>query len=261
VVVLCADGLLHRHTCATLLRAGVHVVGIVTCARSGLRARATFLTKWARRHGLARTSGQVLGRLYDRARNGRRDARALERLVDDQANRAAIAAAGVSMVRTDSYSRTSTLEAIRRLDPDVFVVHTKYIVGAAVRRLAPVAVIGGHPGITPYYRGAYAPFWAVRHRRPEMVGFTVFLLDDGIDTGPILHQDTVSVVAGEDSHLTLAWKGMIRLSEVQACCVRQLDAGECLALRSIREVPADSYFGPPTLKEFLQYRRVQQLVR
>ncbi|MGH7607629.1 MAG: hypothetical protein ACREME_09830, partial [Gemmatimonadales bacterium] len=40
VVVLCSDGVLHRHTCATLLRAGIAVVGIVRCVRPGWRARA-----------------------------------------------------------------------------------------------------------------------------------------------------------------------------------------------------------------------------
>jgi methionyl-tRNA formyltransferase len=260
-VVLCADGPLHRHTCATLVRGGVHVVGIVICSRAGVRARVTFLAKWAGRYGLSRTGGQILGRLYDRAKNAGRDARVLASVVDDRANRGVIAAAGIAVVRTDSYSRSSTLDTMRRWDPDILVVHTKYIVGASVRRLAAVAVIGGHPGITPYYRGAYSPFWAVLHGRPEMVGYTVFLLNDGIDAGPILHQEPLPIAAGEDSHLTLAWKGMVRQSEAQARAIRQLDAGECLSLRPIDEIPEHSYFGPPTLGEFLRYRRVQQLVR
>jgi methionyl-tRNA formyltransferase len=56
----------------------------------------------------------------------------------------------------------------------------------------------------------------------------VFLLDDGIDTGPILAQERVLIPSGRDSHLTLAWKGMIQLAELQAHVIRRLDAGECL---------------------------------
>ncbi len=261
VVALCSDGVLERNTCATLVRAGVNLVGIVWCARRGLRARARFLRRWAARHGALHTAGQILGRIYDRARNARGDARVLGRLVDEAADRAALEGAGVTAIDTDSYSRPDTLAAIGRLDPDILVVHTKFIVGAKARMLAPVAVIGGHPGITPWYRGAYSSFWALLHGRADMIGFTVFLLDDGIDTGPVLFQGRVPITEGEDSHLTLDWKGTQRQSALQADAIRRLDAGECLPLRSVGAVPADSYFVLPTLTDFLRYRRRQRLVR
>ena len=259
VIALCSDGPLERNTCATLVRAGVNLVGIAWCARPGLAARARFLWRWVGRHGVLHTAGQILGRFYDRAHNGRHDARMLARLVDEGADRAALASA--TPIHTDSYSRPDTLAALARLDPDVFVVHTKYIVGPKVRALAPVAVIGGHPGITPWYRGMDSTFWAVLHGRPEMVGYSVFLLDDGIDTGPVLHQGRIDVVPGEDSHGTLEWKGMQRQSALQAAAILRLDAGECVPVRRIECVPDDSYFTLPTLTDFLRYRRRQRLVR
>jgi folate-dependent phosphoribosylglycinamide formyltransferase PurN len=261
VVALCSDGPLERNTCATLVRAGVNLVGIVWCTRSGLSARARFLWRWAGRHGALHTMGQILGRLYDHSLNGRRDARVLARLVDEAADRAVLEGPDLVSIATDSYSRPDTLAAIERLDPDIFVVHTKFIVGAKVRALAPVAVIGGHPGITPWYRGMDSTFWALLHGRPDMVGFSVFLLDDGIDTGPVLFQERLAVVPGDDSHLTLEWKGMQRQSALQAEAILRLDAGECLRLRRLADTPADSYFTPPTLTDVLRYRRRQQLVR
>jgi folate-dependent phosphoribosylglycinamide formyltransferase PurN len=261
VVALCSHGPLERNTCATLVRAGVNLVGIVWCSRPGLKARAHFLLRWATRHGALHTAGQILGRLYDRARNGRWDRRVLAHLVDDAADRATLEGARLGSIQTDSYSRPDTLAAIGRLDPDILVVHTKYIVGAKPRMLAPVAVIGGHPGITPWYRGAYSPFWALLHGRPDMIGFSVFLVDDGIDTGPVLFQERLPVVPGEDSHVTLAWKGIQRQSTLQAKAILRLDAGECLPLRRLEDVPDDSYFTLPTLTDFLRYRRRQRLVR
>lgn len=261
VVALCSEGPLERHTCATLLRAGVNLVGIAWCARRGPRARARFLRRWAARHGVLRTAGQIVGRLYDRARNGRRDRRLLARLVNEPADRATLQDADLPSVETDSYSRPDTLAALERLDPDIFVVHTKFIVGARARALARVAVIGGHPGVTPWYRGAYSPFWALLHGRPDMVGLSVFLVDDGIDTGPLLFQEPVPVVPGEDSHITLAWKGMVRQCVLQAEAIVRLDRGDCLPLRPVGPVSDDSYFGPPTIRDFLRYRRRQRLVR
>lgn len=261
MVALCSDGPLERHTCATLLRAEVNLVGIAWCARRGLRARARFLSRWAARHGVVRTAGQILGRLYDRARNGRLDRRMLARLVDEAADRASLEHADLTSIETDSYSRPDTLAALERLDPDIFVVHTKFIVGARPRALARVAVLGGHPGITPWYRGAYSPFWALLHGRPDMVGLSVFLLDDGIDTGPLLFQERVPAVPDEDSHVTLAWKGMLRQSVLQAQAILRLDGGDCLPLRRVGPIPDDSYFGPPTIRDLLRYRRRQRLVR
>jgi hypothetical protein len=260
-VALCSDGVLERHTCATLVRAGVDLVGIVVCVRRGALSRAKFLARWARRHGVLRTAGQVAGRIYDRARNQRLDQRELGKLVHESADRATLGRAGVPVIETGSYSCPDTRDAIRRLDPDIFVVHTKYIVGPSVRALARVASIGGHPGITPFYRGADSPVWALLRGEVHMVGCTVFLLDDGIDTGPILAQERVPITPGTDSHLTLEWKGMIRQAELQAQAIRRLDAGDCVPLRPIHEIPEDSYFGPPTLVEFLRYQRRQREVR
>ena len=257
IVALCSEGPLERHTCATLVRSGVQLVGIVMCARPGARARATFLARWARRHGLARTVGQVLGRIYDRARNRALDERELGKLLQESTDHATLEGSGVPVLETDSYSRPDTREAMRRLDPDIFIVHTKYIVGPSVRALAPVATIGGHPGVTPFYRGSYSPFWALLRGEPHMVGCTVFLLDDGIDTGPIVAQERVPIASGTDSHLTLAWKGMLRQAELQAQTIRRLDAGDCIPLTPIAEVPDGSYFGPPTLLDLLRYQRRQ----
>ena len=80
-------------------------------------------------------------------------------------------------------------------------------------------------------------------------------------TGPILYQGTLPILPNEDSHLTLAWKGMMRQAELQAAAIRRLDAGESLALRRVTEVPPDSYFGPPTLWDLWRYRGMQRAVR
>lgn len=243
------------------MRAGVHLVGIAWCARDGLAQRVRTIGRWVGRHGALHTAGQVLGRFYDRARNGRLDHQVLTRLIDDSANQRTLEKARIPSIRTDSYSRPATRAEIAEFDPDIFVVHTKFIVGPTVRRLARVATVGGHPGITPWYRGTYSPFWAVSRDEPAMVGCTVFLLDDGIDTGPVLFQERITICPGEDSHLTLAWKGMQRQSALQAEAIRRLDAGECLPLRRHPQVPEGSYFTLPTLCDFLRYHRRQRLVR
>jgi len=44
--------------------------------------------------------------------------------------------------------------------------------------------LNGHPGLLPEYRGLNPVQWAIRNM--DRVGATVHLIDEGIDTGPIL---------------------------------------------------------------------------
>jgi hypothetical protein len=50
---------------------------------------------------------------------------------------------------------------------------------------------------------------------------------------------------------------MIRLAELQAHAIRGSTPGSGLPLKSVRDVPEDSYFRPPTLIEFVRYGRQQ----
>jgi methionyl-tRNA formyltransferase len=120
-------------------------------------------------------------------------------------------------------------------------------------------VLGGHPGITPFYRGSHSAFWAVHNGKPEDVGCTVFLLDDGVDTGPIVRQDRISIEPG-DSFMTLSWKGMKRIAELQVEALLGLDEGQDLPRHTL-PIPPDSEYQNPRLLEFLQYRLRQRVVR
>jgi methionyl-tRNA formyltransferase len=253
---LTGSGVMHRHTCATLLRAGVNVVGIIECRREGLAARLQHFNRWRQRYGSIRTVDQIVARIVYRVLRKSRDDAALARLVDATADRKTIADAGVPLLVTDSYSRTDTFAAIQQLDPDFLVVHSPFIVGAKVRALTPGRVIGGHPGITPHYRGSYSAFWAMVRGRPDQVGWTVFLLDDGIDTGPILAQEALALEPS-DTHMTLSWKGMACEAAAQARIIKALDDGRAVHMRHIAGVPDDSYFSQPTSAALYQYLKVE----
>ncbi|MHB8066496.1 MAG: formyltransferase family protein [Desulfobaccales bacterium] len=42
-----------------------------------------------------------------------------------------------------------------------------------------------HLGLSPYYRGAGTNFWALSDGNPHLVGATIHVLDEDVDTGPI----------------------------------------------------------------------------
>ena len=47
-------------------------------------------------------------------------------------------------------------------------------------------VINTHAGLTPRHRGVHGGYWALAEGHPELVGTTVHLIDEGIDTGAVL---------------------------------------------------------------------------
>jgi methionyl-tRNA formyltransferase len=118
-------------------------------------------------------------------------------------------------------------------------------------------VIGGHPGLTPEYRGSHSAFWAIYNGEPEKVGCSVFWLDEGVDTGDLIVQEPIPIEPG-DSYFTLGWKGMKRIAELQAKTVTDFDRGIPIRRKKHASIPAGSEYPVPTLLDYLKYRRRQR---
>jgi hypothetical protein len=260
VVVLCGPELSHLNTCVTLIRSGVNVVGICIADQRTAGIPLQYLLKSVRRKGMWPTISRSLARLAYLLLNSRKDRAAYARLFNRDEIESTLRPYADRIHRTDNYSRPATIAWLKQQAPDVFVVHTPYWVGKKIRGLPSTGIVlGGHPGLTPAYRGSHSAFWAIYLQKPEDVGCTVFILDSGVDTGDVVAQERIPVEKG-DSFRTLSWKGMIRIAELQAAALRQLDAGSALPRRPV--TPAlDSEFDNPTLGEFLRYRMRQQFVR
>ncbi|RME44570.1 MAG: phosphoribosylglycinamide formyltransferase, partial [Deltaproteobacteria bacterium] len=61
----------------------------------------------------------------------------------------------------------------------------------------PGRIINVHPSLLPAFPGLHAPRQALRHG-VRYTGCTVHFVDEGCDTGPIILQAPVPVVAGDD---------------------------------------------------------------
>jgi methionyl-tRNA formyltransferase len=62
--------------------------------------------------------------------------------------------------------------------------------------LAPQGCLNLHTALLPKYRGLMPTFWALKNGEKE-TGVSVFLVDEGIDSGPIVVQKRVAI--GTDS--------------------------------------------------------------
>jgi len=94
------------------------------------------------------------------------------------------------------------LEAIRVWQPDLTILSgfMRLLPPAAVTALAP-ALLNTHPAYLPEFPGAHGVRDALAAGVPE-TGASVIVVDDGVDTGPILAQERVPILPG-DTEATL----------------------------------------------------------
>lgn len=80
----------------------------------------------------------------------------------------------------------------------IVAAHYQSLVPRSLRDSARHGAIGYHPSLLPRHRGRDALRWTIRMGDP-VAGGTVYWLDDGIDTGPILLQKHVLVRPDDDA--------------------------------------------------------------
>jgi methionyl-tRNA formyltransferase len=85
------------------------------------------------------------------------------------------------------------LEALGALDLDYIVaVHFPYLFPPEALGLARVGVLNLHPAFLPYNRGWHTASWAILDGTP--IGATLHFMDEGVDTGDIMHQRELTVL-------------------------------------------------------------------
>jgi methionyl-tRNA formyltransferase len=90
--------------------------------------------------------------------------------------------------RVSSVNTDETRALLGRLSPRVVVVFGTRIIGRTTLRAVNAPFINVHAGITPRYRGVHGGYWALAEGRADLVGTTVHLVDEGIDTGTVIEQ-------------------------------------------------------------------------
>lgn len=99
----------------------------------------------------------------------------------------------IPVLQPEKLSEASVAEAIRGLNPE-FIVVVAYgkIIPSQILKIPVKGCINVHASILPEYRGASPIQWAVINGRTHS-GVTTMLMDETLDTGDILLQETVEI--------------------------------------------------------------------
>lgn len=100
---------------------------------------------------------------------------------------------GLPVRQFERVKAPEAIDQIRALEPDLIVVVAfGQILPKTLLEIPPKGCINVHASLLPAYRGAAPIQWAII-RGEERTGVTTMLMDEGMDTGPMLMQRTVEI--------------------------------------------------------------------
>jgi methionyl-tRNA formyltransferase len=92
-----------------------------------------------------------------------------------------------------SINSQDSLNTIKNLNPDLLVsILGNQIFKKPLIDLAPKGCINLHTALLPKYRGLMPTFWVMKNNE-KYTGVSVFVVDEGIDSGPIIVQEKLEI--------------------------------------------------------------------
>ena len=82
----------------------------------------------------------------------------------------------------------SIIKKIFTFKPDLIISYGCSIIKRPIITKYKKKFINIHLGLSPYYKGSATNFWPLVNNEPQFLGVSFLKIDEGIDTGPIIHQ-------------------------------------------------------------------------
>lgn len=163
--------------------------------------------------------------------------------------RAAAEAAGLPVLETRRLRRPEVFEQYAALKPDLNVMaFVTDIIRENVLTLPQHGTIQYHPSLLPRHRGISSINWAII-QGDAVTGLTVFWVDEGIDTGPILLQKEVPI--GPDDTVGSIYFNKLFPIGVDAM-VEAIDLVKVGAAPKIVQDESEATYEPPCTEEHTQ---------
>lgn len=153
---------------------------------------------------------------------------------------------------TGSINSKTNLELIRSVEPDLLVsILGNQIFKKPLIDLAKKGCINLHTALLPKYRGLMPTFWVLKNNE-KYTGVSVFFVDEGIDSGPIIVQERVEI--GNKTQLQLI-KETKRIG--MNLIVKSIDLIAKDELKLIENPESEkSYFSFPTRKDVKVFKQI-----
>jgi phosphoribosylglycinamide formyltransferase 1 len=176
-------------------------------------------------------------------------------------------------IRTISESRFDSgllLEDLSEEDFDIIVCYGPPLLKGDFIGLYDHRIINVHLGLSPYYRGSATNMWAYIKRDFDLIGATFMYMNEGIDTGEIIHQIRADICLG-DNHLTVGNRLIKDMTDVFIDLVVRFDElrmmpqverrGVLCKRKDFNEDACSELYNSSLKKEFFQYLKSDAIKR
>ncbi|MDA7625450.1 formyltransferase family protein [bacterium] len=154
------------------------------------------------------------------------------------------------IILDEPINKAKSVDKIKALNPDLIIsILGNEIFKAPIINLAPKGCLNLHTALLPKYRGLMPTFWVLKNNE-EKTGVSVFFVDEGIDSGPIIVQKEVVIGNRTQEQLIKHTKklGMEAIAE-------SVDLIENGQVKLIKNDPAKkTYFTFPTKEDVEVFR-------
>ena len=145
-----------------------------------------------------------------------------------------------------------SVSKIKEFQPDLLLsVLGNQIFKEPILNLAPKGCINLHTALLPKYRGLMPTFWVLKNNE-EYTGVSVFFVDEGIDSGPIIVQEKIEIGDRTQEEL-ISYTKKIGME----CISKSIDL---IAKGKVNLIDNDAskktYFTFPTKEEVSEFKRI-----
>ena len=152
---------------------------------------------------------------------------------------------------TGSINSDDSLSVLRSLEADLFISITgNQIFKKPLLEIPRFGTLNLHTALLPKYRGLMPSFWVLKNKEKQ-TGVSVFFVDEGIDSGPILVQKEISIENMSQWELIRMTKflGMEAILEG----IELVQAGDYQLIPNNEE--ESTYYSFPTRQDVIEFKK------
>lgn len=236
-----------------------YLVGVVwtksTAWQRTWRGRFRFLRRRLRRYGMVKVLDEVLLFFLYHTFLAKRDLEDLRReVIRPYHQRHGVPKWRGDGILAHNVNAPEVVAFLEERAPDVaFAMCISDYFGRRIRAIPKQGVFLWHEGITPEYKGLYAPFWAVHNLDFEAIGYTLLRMNDAIDGGAVYVQGPAhGVDPFRHYHAYLGHKAIMDSLPAVEQFLRDLESGTAQAIW--RRGGREGTYTYPGLSDFLRQR-------
>lgn len=106
----------------------------------------------------------------------------------------------IKFINKGEVNNSKIVEKIKKINPDIIICFGCSIIGKELINYFDNKIINLHLGLSPYYRGSGTNVWTLINKEPQLFGATFMILDEGVDTGKIIHQIRARINLNDTPH-------------------------------------------------------------